>query len=95
MSLSTHKSHPGSYFAHEKAQLIQRDYRDLDGSLIAPHELYEKLVEGTLILVMVSLVTYIIMSQSTDNGAPKPDRKVSHLLLIFLPLIMSGVPHDR
>ncbi|KAJ7893857.1 hypothetical protein B0H14DRAFT_3427157 [Mycena olivaceomarginata] len=73
--------HRGPYFAHEKAQLIQRDYRDLDGSLIAPHELYEKLVKGTLVLVTVSLVTYIITGQSTENGAPKPDRKVYHMLV--------------
>ncbi|KAJ7311671.1 hypothetical protein DFH08DRAFT_973764 [Mycena albidolilacea] len=31
--------HQGPYFAHKKAKLVQRDYRDVDGTLIAPHEL--------------------------------------------------------
>ncbi|KAJ7852202.1 hypothetical protein B0H14DRAFT_3450916 [Mycena olivaceomarginata] len=82
--------HRDPYFAHDKAQLIQRDYRDLDGSLIAPHELYEKLVEGTLVLVTVSLVTYIITGQLTGNGAPKPDRKVYHMIVDQLKILDHG-----
>ncbi|KAJ6532526.1 hypothetical protein B0H19DRAFT_1272788 [Mycena capillaripes] len=84
------QDHRGPYFAHEKAQLIQRDYRDSDGSLIAPHELYGKLVEGTLVLVKVSLVTYIITGQTTENGAPKPDRKVYHILVDQLKILDHG-----
>ncbi|KAJ7787087.1 hypothetical protein B0H14DRAFT_3893309 [Mycena olivaceomarginata] len=37
--------------AERKARLFQRDYRDVDNSLIAPWELTTKLVEGTLVLV--------------------------------------------
>ncbi|KAJ6574042.1 hypothetical protein B0H19DRAFT_1253801 [Mycena capillaripes] len=71
--------HRGPCFAHEKAQLIQRDYRDSDGSLIAPHELYGKLIEGTLVLV-----------KTTENGAPKPDRKVYHILVDQLKILDHG-----
>ncbi|KAJ7488489.1 hypothetical protein B0H11DRAFT_1077136 [Mycena galericulata] len=49
--------HQGPYFAHERAKLVQWDYKDVDGTLIAPHELYSKLTEGTLVLLTVSLVT--------------------------------------
>ncbi|KAJ6615919.1 hypothetical protein B0H10DRAFT_2219932 [Mycena sp. CBHHK59/15] len=31
----------GPYFAHEKAELVQRDYTDKEGKLIAPEELYK------------------------------------------------------
>ncbi|KAJ7937648.1 hypothetical protein B0H13DRAFT_2302474 [Mycena leptocephala] len=51
------------------------DYRDTDGKLIAPAELYHKLVEGPLIIVMVSLATYIIKDQTMDRGNPIPDKK--------------------
>ncbi|KAJ7829505.1 hypothetical protein B0H14DRAFT_2594057 [Mycena olivaceomarginata] len=39
---------------------------------------------------MVSLVTYIIMSQSTNNGAPKPDRKVYHMIVDQLKILDHG-----
>ncbi|KAJ7713518.1 hypothetical protein B0H14DRAFT_3636041 [Mycena olivaceomarginata] len=52
--------HQGPYFAHEKAKLVQRDYRDVDGTLIAPHELYSKLTEGSLVLLTVSFATYLM-----------------------------------
>jgi hypothetical protein len=51
--------HRGPYFAHQQSKLVQRDYRDVDGELIAPHELYEKLTEGTLFSAQVTLHTYI------------------------------------
>jgi hypothetical protein len=35
--------HRGPYFAHDKAELVQWDYTDKDGKLIAPEELYAKL----------------------------------------------------
>jgi hypothetical protein len=65
----------------------------VDGSLIAPHELYEKLVEGTLVLVTASLVTYIITGQTTESGAPKPDKKVQLVLSCLVSLFhaSSGV----
>lgn len=61
--------HRGEYFNHSKARLVQRDFKDIDGTLIAPHELYEKLTEGTLILVQVSLVTYIIADDKKKVGS--------------------------
>ncbi|KAJ7690512.1 hypothetical protein B0H17DRAFT_1201637 [Mycena rosella] len=41
----------GPFYALDKARLFQRDYRDVNNSLIAPWELTTKLVEGTLVLV--------------------------------------------
>lgn len=73
--------HQGPYFAHDKTKLVQRDYRDVDSSLIAPYELYEKLTEGTLVLVMLSFVTYVIKDQKNERGEPLPDKKVSGRLL--------------
>ncbi|KAJ7673386.1 hypothetical protein B0H17DRAFT_1140984 [Mycena rosella] len=80
----------GPYFAHEKAQLVQRDYRDSDGSLIAPHEPYDKLTEGTLVLVMVLLATYIITVQKAENGAPRPDKNIYHILVDQLKILDHG-----
>ncbi|KAJ7902536.1 hypothetical protein B0H14DRAFT_2555079 [Mycena olivaceomarginata] len=37
-----------------KAKLVQRNIKDEDGMLIAPHKLYEKLTEGTLFIALVS-----------------------------------------
>ncbi|KAJ6620214.1 hypothetical protein B0H10DRAFT_2360976 [Mycena sp. CBHHK59/15] len=77
----------GPYFAHEKAKLIERDYKDVDGTLIAPHELYSKLTEGTLVLLTVSLVMYVIKSK---KGELKPDRKVYHVLVNRLKILDHG-----
>ncbi|KAJ6532611.1 hypothetical protein B0H19DRAFT_1188015 [Mycena capillaripes] len=71
----------GPYFAHDRAQLVQRDYRDTDGKPIAPSELYHKLVEGTLVIVMVSLATYVIKDLKTERGNPIPDKKIYHVLV--------------
>ncbi|KAJ6458904.1 hypothetical protein DFH09DRAFT_1115338 [Mycena vulgaris] len=46
--------HKGPYFSHEKAKLAQRPY------LIAPHELYAKLTESTLLLTQISLAKYVM-----------------------------------
>ncbi|KAJ7307886.1 hypothetical protein DFH08DRAFT_823969 [Mycena albidolilacea] len=40
--------HKVPYFSHEKSRLVQRQFKDENGNLIAPHELYGKLTEGTL-----------------------------------------------
>ncbi|KAJ6627743.1 hypothetical protein B0H10DRAFT_2210259 [Mycena sp. CBHHK59/15] len=56
--------HKGPYFAHDKAKLVQRHYKDEDGNLIAPHKLYEKLTEGTLFLAQISLATYVIKEKN-------------------------------
>ncbi|KAJ7448419.1 hypothetical protein FB451DRAFT_1243090 [Mycena latifolia] len=82
--------HKGPYFAHDKAKLVQRDYRDVDGSLIAPHELYEKLTEGTLVLVMVSLVTYVITGQTNEKGEPMTNKKIYHILVERLKILDHG-----
>ncbi|KAJ7739458.1 hypothetical protein DFH07DRAFT_965748 [Mycena maculata] len=82
--------HRGPYFAHEKAELIQRDYTDRDGKLIAPEELYATLTEGTLVLVMVSLATYVITDQKTEKGTPIPDKKIYHVLVDRLKVLDRG-----
>ncbi|KAJ6606903.1 hypothetical protein B0H10DRAFT_2439874 [Mycena sp. CBHHK59/15] len=82
--------HQGPYFAHDRAKLVQRDYRDVDGSLIAPHELYEKLTEGTLVLVMISLATYVITDQKTAKGDPMADKKIYHVLVDRLKILDRG-----
>lgn len=51
--------HRGPYFAHQESKLIQRDYKDVDGDLIAPQEVYGKLTEGTLFSAQITLHTYI------------------------------------
>ncbi|KAJ7236708.1 hypothetical protein C8J57DRAFT_1530000 [Mycena rebaudengoi] len=51
--------HRGPYFNHKDAKLIQRDIRDHDDTLIAPHELYSRLTEGTLFTALVTFETYV------------------------------------
>ncbi|KAJ6563532.1 hypothetical protein B0H10DRAFT_1966044 [Mycena sp. CBHHK59/15] len=83
--------HRGPYFTHDKAaKLVQRDYKDVNGNLIAPHELYRKLTEGTLVLVTVSLVTYVITNQKSEKGEAKADRKVYHVLVDRLKILDHG-----
>ncbi|KAJ7369194.1 hypothetical protein DFH08DRAFT_984157 [Mycena albidolilacea] len=57
----------GPLFALDKAQLRQHDYRDADGNLIAAHEVRVKLTEGTLVLVMLELVTIQIYHVLADK----------------------------
>ncbi|KAJ7259060.1 hypothetical protein C8J57DRAFT_1515768 [Mycena rebaudengoi] len=76
-----HPDHRGEYFNHFKAKLVQRDFKDIDGTLIAPHELYEKLTEGTLILFQVSLITYIIADDK---------KKIYHALVERLSILDRG-----
>ncbi|KAJ7732244.1 hypothetical protein DFH07DRAFT_990955 [Mycena maculata] len=80
----------GPAFRFDKAVLIQRDYQDASGNLIAPGELYETLTEGTLVLVTVSFATYIMTDQKTDRGAPLPDKKIYHLLVDKLKVLDRG-----
>ncbi|KAJ7120760.1 hypothetical protein C8R43DRAFT_79896 [Mycena crocata] len=84
--------HRGPYFAHDKAKLVQRDYTDKDGKLIAPEELYATLTEGTLVLVVVSLATYVIKNQRTESGRPLPDKKIYHVLVDRLKVLDRGNP---
>ncbi|KAJ7300783.1 hypothetical protein DFH08DRAFT_979314 [Mycena albidolilacea] len=64
----------GPLFALDKAQLRQHYYRDADGNLIAAHEVHVKLTEGTLVLVMLELIMYMITPQKGKKG---PNRKAS------------------
>ncbi|KAJ7776485.1 hypothetical protein DFH07DRAFT_980635 [Mycena maculata] len=80
----------GPAFQSEKAVLTQRDYHDLNGNLIAPGVLYGTLTEGTLVLVTVSFVTYIMTDQKTDRGLPASDKKIYHLLLDKLKILDHG-----
>ncbi|KAJ7475565.1 hypothetical protein B0H11DRAFT_2194937 [Mycena galericulata] len=79
--------HKGSYFAHAKAKLVQRPYKDEDGHLIAPHELYEKLTEGTLFSAQVSLLTYIIKEKGNSKFL---DSKIYHINVDKLTILDSG-----
>ncbi|KAJ6570780.1 hypothetical protein B0H10DRAFT_1964510 [Mycena sp. CBHHK59/15] len=56
--------HKGDYFAHDKVKLVQRPYKDENGHLIAPHELYSKLVEETLFSAKISLSMYIMKDRN-------------------------------
>jgi hypothetical protein len=47
------------HFDHQEAKLVQRNIKDEDGMLIAPHKLYEKLTEGTLFIALVSFQTFV------------------------------------
>ncbi|KAJ6608191.1 hypothetical protein B0H10DRAFT_2303572 [Mycena sp. CBHHK59/15] len=82
--------HRGPYFAHDKAELTQRDYTDKDGKLIAPEEHYATLTEGTLVLVMLSLATYVITDQKSDKGTPLKDKKIYHVLVDRLKVLDRG-----
>jgi hypothetical protein len=70
----------GPFYALDKARLFQRDYRDVDNSLIAPWELTTKLVEGTLVLVMVSFITYVITDQKSERGIQSRTRRRVNLI---------------
>ncbi|KAJ7513266.1 hypothetical protein B0H11DRAFT_20181 [Mycena galericulata] len=80
----------GPFYALDKARLFQRDYRDVDNSLIAPHELTAKLTEGTLVLVMISFATYVITDQKSERGEPKPDKKIYHVQVDKLRILDPG-----
>ncbi|KAJ7790967.1 hypothetical protein B0H14DRAFT_3568348 [Mycena olivaceomarginata] len=80
----------GPAFQFEKAVLTQREYHDLNGNLIAPGELYGTLTEGTLVLVTVSFVAYIMTDQTTERGLPASDKKIYHLLVDKLKILDHG-----
>ncbi|KAJ7874033.1 hypothetical protein B0H14DRAFT_3859896 [Mycena olivaceomarginata] len=62
----------------------RRDYRDVDGTLIAPHELYSKLTEGSLVLLTVSFATYLMANPGRKT------RKVYHVLVDRLKILDHG-----
>ncbi|KAJ7861169.1 hypothetical protein B0H13DRAFT_2282515 [Mycena leptocephala] len=77
------RTRPTHFQTTGDSKLTQRDYKDSDGSLIAPYKLYDRLTEGTLVLVTVSLVTYIMTDQETDKG-------VYHVLVDRLKILDRG-----
>ncbi|KAJ7495774.1 hypothetical protein B0H11DRAFT_2190345 [Mycena galericulata] len=81
---ATRRTEPVEPARRARTKLVQRDYKDTDGSLIAPHELYGKLTNGTLILVMVSLVTYVIKEDGGKN------KKIYHALVEKLKILDHG-----
>ncbi|KAJ7866004.1 hypothetical protein B0H14DRAFT_3133234 [Mycena olivaceomarginata] len=78
--------HKGPYFSHEKSRLVQRQIKDENGNLIAPHELYGKLTEGTLFSAQVSLSTYI----NKDHNPRFMDSKVYHVNVEKLTILDKG-----
>ncbi|KAJ7196403.1 hypothetical protein GGX14DRAFT_403352 [Mycena pura] len=79
--------HKGSYFAHDKARLVQRPYKDEEGNLIAPYELYSKLTEGTLFSAQISLSTYIIKEKPSSRFM---DSKIYHINVEKLSILDPG-----
>ncbi|KAJ7873129.1 hypothetical protein B0H14DRAFT_2569952 [Mycena olivaceomarginata] len=82
--------HAGRFFNHQSAELTQRPYFNIDGSLIAPSELYSTLTEGTLVLVNLTAVTYVMTGMTLDSGKPIPDKKVYHVLVDKLRVLDHG-----
>ncbi|KAJ4472793.1 hypothetical protein C8J55DRAFT_563046 [Lentinula edodes] len=50
----------GNGFNQRFAELIQPDWKDIDGNLILPWEFHDKVRPGTLVVVNVSLQVYVI-----------------------------------
>ncbi|KAJ6485267.1 hypothetical protein DFH09DRAFT_1339789 [Mycena vulgaris] len=75
--------HRGPYFAHEAAKLIQRDFRDENDNLIAPHELYSKLTEGTLFGAQISFETFVFHESNFSS-------KIYHIYVERLHIIDKG-----
>ncbi|KAJ6620931.1 hypothetical protein B0H10DRAFT_2188317 [Mycena sp. CBHHK59/15] len=59
--------HRGSYFDHRVSKLVQRDHRDEDEKLIAPHELYSQLTEGDRASKVYHI--YVERLQVLDKGS--------------------------
>ncbi|KAJ7865049.1 hypothetical protein B0H14DRAFT_2574175 [Mycena olivaceomarginata] len=69
--------HKVPYFSHEKSRLVQRQFKDENGNLIAPHELYGKLTEGTLF-------------SAQDHNPRFMDSKVYHVNVEKLTILDKG-----
>ncbi|KAJ6449760.1 hypothetical protein C8R45DRAFT_1114479 [Mycena sanguinolenta] len=65
----------GSSFKLQSSRLVQRDFKDIDSTLLSPLDLNAKLTEGTLVLVMLKLVTYVMKNQKNEKGKPQPDKE--------------------
>ena len=57
-------------FHHSHAKLIQRDVTDINGNLIVPWDMYDKLQPGTFVLMKVQLIMFK-MSNAKQNGIKK------------------------
>ncbi|KAF8214482.1 hypothetical protein K438DRAFT_880770 [Mycena galopus ATCC 62051] len=76
--------HRGDFFDHSPdIKLIQRDYQNVDKSLIAPFELKNVLTEGTFFSAQVTLHTYIFYG----SGVPS---KIYHLYVNKLQILDKG-----
>ncbi|KAJ6556952.1 hypothetical protein B0H10DRAFT_1967463 [Mycena sp. CBHHK59/15] len=84
--LNMMSDHKGTYFNHVKAMMPQHDYKDKDGNLIAPHEYYKKLREGTLVLAKVSLSFYTFK----DRNPKFLDSKIYHVNVEKLTILDPG-----
>jgi hypothetical protein len=67
----------GSFYALERVQLREHEYRNSDGNLISPPEIRSVLTPGTLVLVMLKFIVYVIRDQKTEKREPKPNKKAS------------------
>ncbi|KAF8157748.1 hypothetical protein K438DRAFT_1986362 [Mycena galopus ATCC 62051] len=77
--------HRGPFFAHSSnIKLVQRDHRNINNQLIAPHELKKTLVEGTLFSAQITLHTYTF---SSGNSAPN---KIYHIYVEKLKILDRG-----
>lgn len=64
--------HQGPYFQHNKSKLVQLDVCDIENDLVAPWNMYNKLQPGTLVLITMKLIIWIIKADL--NGGR--DKKV-------------------
>ncbi|KAJ7913839.1 hypothetical protein B0H13DRAFT_1873581 [Mycena leptocephala] len=71
----------GPFYALERSQLRQHDYRNSDGTLISPLEINSVLTPGTLVLVMLKFILYVMRDQKTEKGEPKPNKKASWVII--------------
>ncbi|KAJ7111320.1 hypothetical protein C8R44DRAFT_883135 [Mycena epipterygia] len=62
--------HRGPYFDHQQSKLVQRDYRDVDGELIAPDERYKKLTEPRSKIYHIYVERLKILDR--DKGCEEP-----------------------
>ncbi|KAJ7730822.1 hypothetical protein B0H14DRAFT_3517988 [Mycena olivaceomarginata] len=61
--------HRGECYAHTKAMMPQRNIRDQDDKLIAPHEIYSQLTEGTLFNAIINFETFAEKAERIEKDA--------------------------
>ncbi|KAF7340334.1 hypothetical protein MVEN_01952600 [Mycena venus] len=76
--------HRGDFFDHSPSiKVVQRDYQNVEKSLIAPFELKNVLTEGTFFSAQVTLHTYIFYGNEVPN-------KVHHIYVDKLRVLDKG-----